>query len=75
MVAIKTIMTINPTTTLRKADAWLARMASTDNRAPIRLPTRVDAATPEEQSQQLPAQVSERSSPIPKGIVFRTRRL
>ena len=39
-------MTIAPTTTLSSADAWLARFAALGRRAPMRLPTRAEAATP-----------------------------
>ena len=39
-------ITITPTMTLNKADAWAAAFAPEGDREPIKLPTRVDAATP-----------------------------
>ena len=39
-------MTIVPMIILRIAEAWLACFANTAERKPIKLPTRVDAATP-----------------------------
>ena len=46
LVDMRTIMTTAPTTTLRRAEAWLARLAASADRAPMRFPTRADAATP-----------------------------
>jgi hypothetical protein len=46
LVAIIIIMTMLPTTTLNRADACAAYFAATGDRAPIRFPTRADAATP-----------------------------
>ena len=40
-------MTADPTRTLKNAAAWLARWAPRADRAPIRFPTRAEAATPE----------------------------
>lgn len=40
-----TIITM-PTMTLSKADAWAAAFAPEGDREPMKLPTRVDAATP-----------------------------
>jgi len=39
-------ITIMPTMTLSKADAWAAAFAPEEDREPMKLPTRVDAATP-----------------------------
>jgi hypothetical protein len=49
-VAIKVTITTKPTITLRNAETWLARLADIAERNPIKLPTRVDAATPDNSS-------------------------
>ncbi len=46
LVAIMTVMTRSPTIILSRADACAAFFAPTAERAPMRLPTRLDAATP-----------------------------
>lgn len=64
-----------PTTTLRNAEAWLALLAPRADLAPIRLPTRVDAATPKVRtmSNKLRSKGSNKLQPMPNGMVFRTK--
>ena len=69
------IITTVPTTTLRNAEAWLALLAPRADLAPIRLPTRVDAATPKVRtmSNEYKPKGSNKNQPMPNGMVFRTK--